>query len=293
MLPNVRVNYVTWHLMQLTLIYWPNTFEDVSNMNRRRRITRVYDVGIASNYMHHLPDYAEEHPDAAYILMPRTSCKRQGKHENSLVDQEAMLWDEANKYSLNVCKVMPIEGEPANTYYTDPRGKKELARLSVYYRPQFEAIVEEARKHGAAILAGDRSRFLRYKNYRLKAPNNRQILLEVPTRKEYHRLSILTRGVDLVTVEHPDAEASHTQSEQTKRGLGRGKQTRLRHVKKTPGYCKRRRIAMRKALMEILERPGRRHGYRKITEELNMQFKRKYKKVGYATIRLWIKKLGV
>jgi DNA invertase Pin-like site-specific DNA recombinase len=133
----------------------------------------------------------------------------------------------------------------------------------------FERAIDDARQHGAILVAASRDRFIRAASF----GRGQKAKCEPPSDHEYRELVRLADGVPLATIIHPDDPG--VRAEQIKRGQRAKGRRGGRPPKKPPGYKRQRRIELRPRAIEL-----RRQGWalRRIGAALN---------VNESTLRGW------
>jgi hypothetical protein len=177
----------------------------------------------ASNYIHHLPDYMTAHPEAVLIPFCRESSLNQGRHGNSLKQQEIRLHDFLMKYQQNVAE------PPARVTESSRRCDSRI---------RFEQVIDRAislreqTKRPVALVALTRDRFLRSNCFN---GNNRT---DPPNAYEFEQLMELCGPIHLVTCHLPDQTASESRSFAIQRGQCSSWNKPGRPQKREVGYRK-------------------------------------------------------
>ncbi len=107
------------------------------------------------------------------------------------------------------------------------------------------AVAEQARKHGAIIVAATTDRLIRSYNY----DQHHQDWL--PNQAELDYLMRVVDGVPLATIDHPDATNGEQRSFQSKRGQERTGRKGGRPVKKVAGIKKQRRVLLQPQAIQL------------------------------------------
>ena len=159
-----------------------------SAANVRRRLRERYlpdsKTAKASEYLYHLKEYYEQHPDMIALIYARVSTGAQG-YKRNLDTYEKVLRRKLKK--LNI----PVIG----CYREVSSGKI----LECDERWALANATKEAIKQKAVIVAPSADRLLRNKDFNTKTnPDVR------PTEAEFKELKKLTCNVPLVTLLHPD-----------------------------------------------------------------------------------------
>lgn len=221
-------------------------------------IKALRTLATPSQFILHIDDLK---PGSVVVLYGRASTRQQ---KENLPHQMFKLKAEMEKRGLIVIGAF-----------------SEFAHGDDEYRRQFERAVATAQAHGAVIVAETKTRFLR----RFKITDEDGRRLPSNTRGELRPLTVfdmreffqtIPDGVQLVTVNHPDAEEEDDRSYETKRGQeGTGKRGG-RPVEQCPKKAKRLRL-----MPKVIELWKSGLSYREIDRTLRLP---------WSTVRDWIKR---
>lgn len=149
--------------------------------------------GIASNYLHHLPDLlAMNLPVFLYL---RVSTPKQFNGRNI---------DDLREWSLRQLRRLFIKW-PGGIY--DCQESSHIQES----RPILERIIADARDAGGIVVAPFRDRFIRHEFFDGTNSSDK------PTDEEYRRLLEMADGVPLATIIHPDSPSRSIRTAQAMR----------------------------------------------------------------------------
>lgn len=153
-------------------------------------------VGVASLIMRHFPtDYQ---PGRGVLICARESHEQ---NRNHLTGQIIEQWETCK---LNGAPVIGVLSGVFVGYVNDPVWQTRILKAA-----------EMARRHDAILLATEPNRFIRNASCRC---NDKELWDLQASETELNFLRLLTSGVDLMTLCHPDVSPSEERSRQTKRG---------------------------------------------------------------------------
>ena len=176
----------------------------------------------ASDYLHHLTDYHEQHPNMQAIIYCRESACMQNYYKNDK-NHKRVLRKKFKK--LNI----PI----VSCFYEVCSGKK----LNEEREGLINAIQKARECSNAVIVTTSADRFLRHKDFH--SVKNPDIL---PTVADFEKLRELTSDIPLLTLLDPDMPPREVRSYQTRWGQKTKRSKGGRPRTKVSGYKKKLRL---------------------------------------------------
>ncbi len=204
-------------------------------MNRRKRKSsalrrielkygRKSKPAKASEYLHHLDEYHEKHPDIQAEIYCRVSERMQG-YKHNLDTYEKKLRRELQKRNIpvvgcfrEICSGWVLNDDRFALVYAVKKAKKHKAKITT------------------VLVASSSDRFLRNKYFTTKKPDI------LPTEAEFEELKKLTCDVPLVTLLDPDMPPNKVRGYQSKWGQQAKGNRGGRPKKNKPGYKKQIRL---------------------------------------------------
>jgi DNA invertase Pin-like site-specific DNA recombinase len=222
----------------------------------RKRVSARKAVGKASNWMWHLSDLT-----AKGLVLAVLYCRASTNEQDDDGCLLRAIIDAIKKLKAAGVRIIAVyDGVETSNIYGD--------RLRLMWA------IEEARQHGAVLVAPSRDRFIRARSF----CRGQKLKAEPPNEFEYRELARMTDGVLLATIQDPDASPEEVRSQQTLGGQRIGGRKGGRPRKSKPGDKKRRRAELTPQVVEL-------HQQGMSNRAIGRQLK-----VAEPTVRRWLSK---